>query len=117
MKNRKPVKVKVGMRVCDEPTGQRWGTVTVVKDRRKEAKTASQKILAKRMSHPLLCTIAWDSGRVTTGSSKHLWFEGDDPGFGRKVLVDPNPVVKHDNDCHLGDNYKDCPACKESADT
>ena len=22
--------------------------------------------------------------------------------------------VKHDDDCHLGDNYKDCAACRET---
>jgi hypothetical protein len=42
--------------------------------------------------------------------SMHLWNWNPDA----RLVVEAVDEVVHDKDCHLGDNWKDCPACKET---
>ena len=86
MKHEK-VKVKVGMRVTNAPMAGLWGTVLEVIDRRKIARTISEKLKAK--PNPFVYVIQWDNGRTETVRHKVLWFDGDNPGFGRPILRDP----------------------------
>ena len=83
----KPIKVKVGMRVTNAPMAGLWGTVLEIIDRRKTAKTVSEKLKAK--NSPLSYIVQWDNGRTENVRHKILWFSGDDPGFGRPILKDP----------------------------
>lgn len=75
------------MRVTNAPMAGLWGTVLEVIDRRKIARTISEKLKAK--PNPFVYVIQWDNGRTETVRHKVLWFDGDNPGFGRPILRDP----------------------------
>lgn len=90
MSKLKTITPKIGMRVTNAPMGGQWGTVIEVVDMRKFATSRSQKIAAQKSRYPLVCVVHLDNGGLERWRhGRNVWFDGDDPGFGRPILKDP----------------------------
>ena len=87
MSKLKKIKVKAGMRVTNAPMNGDWGTVLEVIDMRKAGTSLSARLKAKGR-RPFIYVIQWDNGKIER-TKQPPWFPGDDPGFGRPILIDP----------------------------
>lgn len=94
MKPKKPRLPKVGERVCYDLGNRFWGLVIERVDKLEglDPKLPSTKLKRRAMRYPYSYKISPDISPSNVFEVRHvgnLWFDGDNPGFGRAILRDP----------------------------